>query len=185
MKEQLHMIWPEDSTQVPEQIAPDGYEIRPMRKGDENGYVSLMHEAGFSNWNKKRLSEWQRTLALPDGIFVATYKETGKIVATAMASHRPLKLHPAGGELGWVAASPDHTGKGLGKAMCVAALRCFMHAGYKCVYLLTDDHRMAAIKIYLQIGFLPFLCAPDMEPRWQMIYKQLQHTKQIPSEISL
>lgn len=174
MGKQLHMTWPEGLSQVSEMIAPEGYEIRPLRKGDESGHIRVMHEAGFSNWDEAQLVEWQGKLALPDGIFVAVHKESGQIVATAMASHRPTELHPSGGELGWVAASPDHAGKGLGKAVSVAALRRFVQAGYRCVYLLTDDHRLAAIKTYLRLGFLPFLFAPDMEPRWRAVCEELK-----------
>jgi len=173
MAQQLHMIWPQGLSQVPELIVPDGYQIRPFRNGDESGHIRVMHEAGFGKWNEAQLAEWRQKIALPDGIFVAVHKVSGQIVATALASHRPTELHPSGGELGWVAASPGHTGKGLGKAVSVAALRRFVQAGYSRVYLLTDDHRLAAIKIYLQLGFLPFLFAPDMEPRWRAVCEKL------------
>jgi len=173
MTQQLHMIWPEGLRQAPELIAPDGYEIRLLRKGDESGHVHVMHEAGFSNWDEAKLVAWQRRTALPEGIFVAVHKTSGQIAATALASHMPTELHPSGGELGWVAASPDHAGKGLGKVVSVSALRRLLHAGYRCVYLLTDDNRLAAIKTYLRMGFLPFLFAPDMEPRWRVVCEEL------------
>ncbi|MBC8103372.1 MAG: GNAT family N-acetyltransferase [Cytophagales bacterium] len=42
---------------------------------------------------------------------------TGQIVATAQATHAPTERHPEGGEIGWVAAHPEHRGKGLGRAV--------------------------------------------------------------------
>jgi len=167
---QLHMIWPESRLHdPPELVVPEGYRIGPLNPADDAGHVRVMHAAGFASWSAEKLVAWRAELALPDGIFAATCEATGEVVATALASHRPTPLHPAGGELGWVAASPEHAGQGLGRAVSIAALRRLLDAGYCCVYLLTDDHRHAALATYLRLGFAPFICAPDMEGRWRAV----------------
>jgi len=45
----------------------------------------------------------------------------------------------------------------------------YASAGYRHVYLKTDDWRLPAIKTYLKLGFLPFLFSPDMEGRWREV----------------
>lgn len=172
MPRQLQMFWPE-TAQFPDFDVPDGYRIRPIREGDEAGQVRVMHVAGFDTWNEEKLAEWWKTRALPDGVFVVVHEASGEIVATAMASHRPSPLHPCGGELGWVAADPGHAGRGLGRVVCAGALKRFLDAGYRRLYLSTDDFRLAAIKTYLKMGFRPFLFAPDMEKRWQTVCRKL------------
>lgn len=173
MWKQLHMVRRDELPGgPPELVVPAGYEVRVCEAGDEDGHVSVMQEVGFVGWNREQLSNW-RQLALPGGVFVARHKPTHEIVATAMASHRPTELHPSGGEIGWVAASPRHAGKGLGRTVCTAALFKLLSAGHRCVYLMTDDNRFAAIKTYLRLGFLPFLFAADMEKRWGVVFKRL------------
>ncbi len=152
------MIWPE-GVKVPRMFVPEGYVIRILRNtaSDTKGIIRVMREAGLGEWSEEGLAKWHREISLPDGVFVAVHKKSGKITASAMATHQPTALHPSGGEIGWVAASPGHSGKGLGKAVSVAALRRLTEAGYKRVFLKTDDFRLAAIKTYLNIGVIPFL----------------------------
>ena len=90
-----------------------------------------------------------------------------------MATHNPTPLHPYGGELGWVAGSPAHAGRGLGTAVCAAVVRRFLTAGYRRVYLLTDDWRLPALKVYLKLGFVPYLFEAGMAARWQGICNAL------------
>jgi mycothiol synthase len=131
-----------------------------------------MQQAGFKNWNDEFL-ERLLTRVLPDGLFVIVHRPSGKLVATAMAVHSPCKLHPFGGELGWVAGDPAHSGKGLGLAVCSAVTRRFIEAGYRRIYLRTDDWRLPALKTYMKLGYVPFIYAPDMVERWKKVYDKL------------
>ena len=58
-------------------------------------------------------------------------------------------------------------------AVCTAVMQRYASAGYRHVYLKTDDWRLPAIKTYLKLGFLPFLFAPDMEERWREVCSEL------------
>jgi mycothiol synthase len=170
---QLHMIWPGNRLKRPPTVRlAKGYRIRSFRDGDEKGYLALRESAGFKGWTETTVAEW-RDRALPDGFLVVEHVATGDLVATAMAAHRPQKLHPAGGELGWVAGSPAHAGKGLGAAVCGAVVRRFLGAGYGRIYLQTDDWRLAAVKVYLKMGFVPFLASWDMAGRWKALCDKL------------
>lgn len=146
--------------------------MRPYQPGDEAGFLRVMGLAGFSGWDGAKLRQWlDRTL--PDGLFFAVHLPSNLIVASAMAVHNPNPDHPFGGELGYVAGDPAHRGKGLGLAVCGAVVRRFLRAGYRHIYLKTDDHRLAAIKTYLRLGFQPYLFREDMLARWEAVCRQI------------
>ena len=153
---------------------PDGYRLRLYGGSDAPGYLALMARAGFDNWSAGFLARTLRGV-LPDGVFVVEQMATGRLVATAMATHARHERHPSGGELGWVAADPDHSGRGLGKAVCTAALARYQAAGYRRVFLRTQDHRTPALKVYLDLGFQPLLYRSDQADRWRSICERLQH----------
>ena len=90
-----------------------------------------------------------------------------------MANHNPSPYYPFGGELGWVAAHPDHKGKGLGKTVCAAVVGRLLRGGYSSIYLNTDDERLPAIKTYLTLGFRPLILTADMTARWQALCETL------------
>jgi len=172
-KPQLQMIFPEALLEsAPPVVLPEGYSLRTFQPPDAAEFVELMRLAGFENWNAETLAG-ARAKALPDGIFLAVCDATGALAATAMGTHNPKELHPSGAELGWVAANPDHRGKGLGMAVTVAATRRCIDAGYRRIYLLTDDWRLPAIKTYLKLGYVPLLFAPGIEDRWRAVCLEL------------
>jgi len=167
------MIWPERLLGTPPIVAvPPGYALRQFAPGDEDAYLGLMATAGFRSWDHEQIEKILPTV-LPGGWFLIEQAATGRLVATAMARHRPIEGHPDGGELSWVAADPEHKGKRLGMAVCAAVVRCFLDAGYRRIYLLTDDWRLAAIRLYLQLGFEPFLFHDDMLERWRKVCEQI------------
>ena len=172
-KQQLQMIFPPEKLgELPEVTLPAGYAMRTYRPDDEQEFVELMHSAGFEFWTADTLKGALLT-TLPEGVFLIVHEQTGALAATTMATHNPTDSHPSGGELGWVAAHPDHQGKALGMAACVATMRRYVSAGYTRIYLKTDDWRLPALKIYLKLGFLPFLFLPDMEGRWRDVCEKL------------
>jgi len=172
---QLQMVFPEKNfKKVVVPSLPPGYSIRTYRKGDEEAYIKVMENAGFDNW---RYVEQTLKTALPEGIFFVVHNKTKKIVATACAQNCPTELHPQGGVLGWVAVDPEHRGKHLGYIISMKAVERLIKAGYKHIYLSTDDFRLAAIKTYLKMGFEPFYYQPDMKKRWADLMNQLSMKK--------
>jgi len=179
---QLHMIWPESRLdQAPTPHLPRGYVLRCYEDADEPQYVQLMAKAGFDEWDHTRVSRTLRRI-LPGGFFVIVHRKSGTPVATAMALHGPSELHPYGGELAWVAGDPGHRGKGLGMAVCAAVTARLVGAGYRRIYLMTDDWRLPAIKTYLKLGYEPLLYRGDMADRWRKVLQQLNWP--LPSGLS-
>jgi len=68
---------------------------------------------------------------------------------------------------------PEHRGKGLGRAVSLAAVNRFIRAGFRNVYLMTDDFRLPALAAYLKLGFEPFLFCEGMAERWEAVYGKL------------
>jgi predicted dehydrogenase/RimJ/RimL family protein N-acetyltransferase len=173
-RRQLVMVWPEGRlASPPEPVVPAGYRLRNFEPRDEAGYIELMTRAGFPGWDSARLACVMKKI-IPGGFFVVEHVASGRIAATTMATHNPREGHLYGGELGWVAGDPDHAGKGLGLATCAAVTALFLRRGYRDIYLLTDDWRLPAIKVYLKLGYEPELQAPDMPGRWQAVREKLQ-----------
>ena len=170
---QLRMVWPQDRLHaLPDpQVHPD-YELRFYQPGDETAWYTVMALAGFTGWNQERVDALLQSV-LQDGWFLAYHRATGELAASAIACHQPHALHPFGGALNWVAGHPAHQGKGLGWSVCAAVTARLLRAGYKNIYLLTDDWRLPAVKIYLKLGYQPFLFAPDMQARWEAVCAQL------------
>ncbi len=171
--EYLQMVWPQHLLgSPPAVILPPGYALRTYQPGDEPGFYQLMALVGFSEWNNAYLTEWMGRI-LPESWFMAVQEETGEIVATAMGCYDHSARHPFGGALGWVAGRPAHAGKGLGMAVSAAVTARLIGAGYRDIHLDTEDERLAALKIYLNLGYVPFLYAPGMRNRWQAVYRKL------------
>jgi predicted dehydrogenase/RimJ/RimL family protein N-acetyltransferase len=172
---QLKMIWPADRLRrPPTPVVPEGYALRQYRPADdEAAYLALIAKAKLNLWTHQNIVNNLQHI-LPGGFFVVIHHATGRLVATALANHRPAPEHPHGGELGWVAADPDHKGRGLGLAVCAAATARLLSAGYTDIRLLTDDFRLPAIKVYLRLGYEPLLYRDGMAERWQKVYEALR-----------
>jgi mycothiol synthase len=159
---------------LPELIVPDGYALRTLRPEDWHVWTKLMQENG-------ELGEWtvERSAALFaaessmefDGSFFATWQD--EPVATAQLNRHANPPYVPEHELGWVAASPRYRGHGLGYAVCLAVLRYAAAAGYRSIFLRTDDHRLPAIHTYFKLGFEPWLFDPTAPERWRAIRERL------------
>ena len=171
---QLQMLWPQSKLNQPPEVKMTGaYVLRNLRLEEAPAYYALMDGAGFKGWSDNMLIPWLTKL-LPRGLFVIEHAPTRALAATAMATRNPKAEHPEGFELGWVAGDAAHSGHGLGRAVCAAVTRRFLEEGAKRIYLLTDDWRLPAIKVYLKLGWAPFLFQPDMEERWKTVCEQLK-----------
>jgi mycothiol synthase len=170
---QLQMVWPEHLLSAPPAVRlPPGYRLRTYRPGDEARFYEIMDLAGWPGWDDARLAPWIARV-LPGGWFLAVHEARDEIVASAMAVHSHSAQHPFGGEIGWVAADPAHTGRGLGLAVSAAATARLIAAGYRNIHLYSEDWRLPALKTYLKLGYVPFLYAPGMAERWQAICAEL------------
>ncbi|MBN2043648.1 MAG: GNAT family N-acetyltransferase [Anaerolineales bacterium] len=169
--EQVQMIWPEGQRIQPSAL-PQGYTLRTYRPGDEAGFYDLMDSVGWTGWNPEKLQPWLFRI-LPEGWFFAIHERDGEIIGTCMATHDPTWEVPFSGEVGWTAVYPDHQGKGIGKAVVGAVVKRFLDAGYAQIHLYTEIWRLAALKVYLRIGFEPYLIQQESIQQWEKVCVQL------------
>ncbi len=99
-------------------------------------------------------------------------RDGDRVVATASARTLP-ETHPGAGYLHWVASDPEARGRGIGRDVVLAVLHRFAADGCAASVLETDDHRLAAIKLYLRLGYVPQYPEPDHERRWSVIFRAL------------
>jgi mycothiol synthase len=87
-------------------------------------------------------------------------------------------LHPGENgdipEPGWVAVHPIHRGHGLGQQLWGATLGFIRDSDHNYAYLLTEDFRLPAIKMYLRLGFEPEMADPSHPERWEALRKILK-----------
>lgn len=170
---QLQMVWPLSRLATPPAPRlPQGYILRTYRPGDEPRFYEVMALSGWPGWDDAKLRPWLARIP-PESWFMLVHAADDQIVATAMGLHDPTDWHPDGGELGWVASDPAHAGQGLGRAVCAAVVARLIALGYRNIHLYTEDFRLAALKSYFRLGFIPRLATPDMPARWQAICAQI------------
>ena len=154
-----------DPVEVP--AVPDGYELRQYGPDDERAYQDLFL-LGFENENA--LAETLRK-ALEGGFFVVEHRTSRQLVASCVAERGEWDPESPRGILGWLIGDPSHSGLGLGTIVSAVVTNRLAQEGYGEPGLSTDDFRLAAIKIYLSVGWRPYLHHEDMDPRWRKIYE--------------
>lgn len=156
---------------LPELTVPHVYDIRTYQPGDEEAWAEIMN-TGIGEWTadtcRERLTDDPRFL--PEGLFFGTFE--GKPVGSACA-WRDTPDDWQVGCLHMVCVLPEHRGKGLGHALVLSVLGFLRDRGFKEVRLSTDDHRIAAIKSYLRLGFEPHCPDDSHHERWRKVMSAL------------
>jgi len=169
---QLEFFLPENARKTIAFGVPNQFLLRPYTHSDQQAILDLMKAAGFDCWNGDTLKQ-AMTLCVPDGFILLIDGSNGNIVSTMMARHLSDQLHPYGGRIDWLAADPNYQGKGAGYLAAAAVVNRLIEINYRYIYVTTDDFRLAAIKTFLKIGFLPNLYRPEMYARWEAICQKL------------
>lgn len=167
---QLELFMPKPFQEIEIEKVPPGYILRTLNPGDEYLLMNLLNRADFS-FDFKKLQQ-TLSICLPNGCFIIEHQESGKFVATMMARHLASSEYPFGGRIDWLAVDPAHQGKGLGNICAKSATAHLIKLGYKNIWVTTDVERIAALKIFLSIGFEPVIINESRE-RWKIVYNQL------------
>lgn len=149
---------------------PEGYTLRSYQSGDEQAWERIIIEAFHrsQSFQKKIL---QDSYFRPERVLFICH--ANHPVATASAWHVPNTPEHIG-YLYMVGALKAHQGKGLGYAVCAAALDQMVRDGKTSAMLLTDASRLAAIKTYLRLGFQPLPLSPNQLLVWDEVLEQLE-----------
>ena len=149
----------------------EGYILRSYREGDERGWMELLNANGqLGIWDQVRIrSELRGSVVAGSQLFVVHGEQ---IVALASVQDRTL-FGVDSWEIGWVAAHPEHRGKGLGSSVTTAAIEVALALPPRPIVLQTDDYRIPAIKVYLKLGFSPTYDHVSYANRWRTIFLTL------------
>lgn len=157
---------------LPEVKLPPGYRLRQYHTGDETPWAGIINRAGaLGEYTEEKVVEvlTGQTRFHPEGLlFVVT--DAGEAVATACAwlgapdDWRTATVH-------MVAVVPEHQGKKLSYWVSAAVLHVFRGWGVPEVCLTTDEFRLAAVKVYIQLGFHPVIRTKDHYERWSAVYR--------------
>jgi len=161
---QLHMIWPPAATDVA-LVECEGYALRPYRAGDRDRFLQLMAHGEFGPWDEAKLRA-NAAKVISHGWFVAFEEASDTVVGTVMCLHDYTGMHPTTGDIGWLACDPAHRGRGLGAVLTAAATKRFLAAGYRRIQLHTEPFRLAAVRTYLKVGYLPVVDGPEALSSW-------------------
>lgn len=158
---------------LPRPKVAGGYRLRTYRPGDEADWARLIRTYIGGQWDAEstRADLTGQERFFPDGLFFVE-STRGEVVGTACA-WRPSAEEWEEGELHMVAVDEKHRGHGLGRSVCLAVLRYFREKGFTRVRLSTDDFRLPAIKIYLDLGFAPVIVDELHRQRWQDVQATL------------
>ena len=173
----------DDLRDVPQCPPPSGYAMRPYGTGGRDAWVRIWsaadaHAPGRVDGSMVDGSMMDgatfdrefggRTGAMPRrSIFLVSPggQEVGTVTAwfTRYGRRRYGQLH-------WLAIHPDHQRRGMGRCLVSAALGRLRALGHRRALLRTQTFRLAAIKTYLQFGFVP-----ETEEVRALLRDHLQH----------
>ena len=171
----LYLLWPGRLlSEPPRAELPEGYVARTYVDGDDDALRQLIGSEGWGMSDE----EWQdyKDRLLPNGLFLIQHAGNGSPAATAGAVHNPNPgrfYFPFGGELGYLLVHPEHRGRRLGRAVSALVVERFLSAGYESIRVCVQGFRLAAIKTYLGVGFVPFLHSEEVVQRWRRICEQI------------
>ena len=165
-----------DLSALPALELPPGYRARSFQPGDEAAWDRIISESfGY----EQPTGHFERRIAHNDEFresrvwFICHGDEP---VATASAWHGS-EDDSRTGRLHMVAALSAETGKGLGLQVSLAALHEMAREGRNSATLKTEDYRLAAIAVYLKLGFEPRPATDDQRHRWAEVFRNLGRTE--------
>jgi GNAT superfamily N-acetyltransferase len=95
----------------------------------------------------------------------------GRLLVTASLQVRPDA--PECGWVRWVATEPDRRREGLARALVIGVLTTAVQAGCREARLRTTADRVAAIPLYLQLGFEPLVRGDGDREVWERVLRLL------------
>jgi len=165
-------MWLNDLNSLPAATVPPGYTLRTYGDGDAAAWCRIM-TGQVGQWTVERFytDVHDKPVFRPDGLFFAVCDNTP--VATACAWWVPEEYGQDVGILHMVATDPAHRNRGLGRAVSLSVIHFFAELGMRACVLSTTSQRLAAIRMYLSLGFEPELDTPEIRALWPDILRAI------------
>ena len=119
---------------------PEGYALHTLAERGEQEWIEALNSTGqLGEWDEARAREWLEGdhHVVPEASYIVVSEGT-PVATTCLVTPR---AEGAPVEVGWVSASPDHQGKGLGYQVTLAVLLHARDLGWSSARLWTDDWR--------------------------------------------
>ena len=161
---------------IPEFALIPGHTFRPYRIGESDIWTRVQNEANepFGGISRDTfINDFSAHEELMPERSWFVMNEAGGEVASITAWWRDVREETQG-LIHWVAVLSECQGKGIGKAIMTHAMHRLAEE-YDTAYLVTSSGRIAAIKVYLDFGFLPDMERDDAEDGWADVRAQLKH----------
>jgi GNAT superfamily N-acetyltransferase len=159
---------------------PAGCRLRTFVPGDETSWARVETAAGEFQDEAPALdqfaSEFGPHLAEMTERCLLLESDRDGVVGTATAWRDPGFRGMDHGRLHWVAVTPTNQGLGLGRLLVVRAL-LLMRRWHSRAYLTTQTSSWIAIHLYLSLGFVPFLAAPEQAEGWALMRRDAPHPR--------
>ena len=166
---------------LPQAAFPEGFAVRPMRYPDDIQLwteVQRSAETHFPIQDNLFVNQFgDDANEVSNRCYLVIQPSSGEAVGTISAWFGG-KAGPGGedwGRIHWVAVRPEYQGRGLGRAALAYALHRLVYLGHDRAWLATSTARLAALKLYLDFGFMPDLSLPDAPEAWDMVRSHLAH----------
>lgn len=149
-----------DLTNIPQYILPVGYHFEFYKIGDRDIWIEIEKSAKEFSSYEEGLKAWNRYYYGKDdellNRMVFVVNNAGEKVATATAFYDINKKDKSGsGWLHWVSVKREYQGKGLSKPLISYVLNLMKSLGYTHAKIPTQTTTWLAVKIYLDLGFVP------------------------------
>lgn len=172
---------------IPVMSLPEGFRFVLFQEGDEKHWVDIEVSSGeflsfdegieaFNYYYGHCYEELKKRC-----IFIENNE--GEKVATATAFYADYPIGDITGYVYWVSVKKEYQGKGLSKPLVSMALLKMKELGHKGTFLHTQTHTWLAVKVYLDMGFVPILNENDYLG-WQII-KNLTNHKTLDNVVSI
>lgn len=172
----VHMIR-QDMASIPQYPLPAGYRLRLWRPGDRKTWLRIEQAVepagvitaklfhGEFGDDLPAMAKRCYFLLAPDG------EEVGTITAWYLRRY----LGRAWGRIHYVAIVPAHQGRGLSRCILSVAMERLRSLGHRRAMLVTQTHRIRAIRTYLRFGFVPDMTRGDAAWAWGLVRQQIDH----------
>jgi len=167
----------EDLEDIPQYPLPAGYAMRLYRPGDRETWMRIHREAESpdGDWGKCFDGEFGGDLAGMAKRCCYLVSPRGRDVGTVTAWYDRRFLGRRWGRIHYVAIVPEHRGKGLSRSIMTVAMERLRRLGHRRAMLVTQTHRIPAIRTYLRFGFVPEMTSDNAARAWKLVAEQFPH----------
>ncbi len=166
----------EQLSELPGLCSPGGFCVRAFQEGDAVWWDRILSEA--FGWVSAEGGGFEMRMRSdpsfrPERVWFVCRGDEPVGSASAWPG---LEYGQEAGVLHYVGVIKRELGHGLGSLVSLAALHQMVREQRTHALLRTDDCRLPAIRLYLKLGFAPFLIHENQRQRWYDIFQEMQRT---------